>query len=51
MNSLKERMIFDDAALVEELGHEGMTQDELQVSFDVSSLFTNEPVPEGVKVD
>ena len=35
---------------MEELGHERVTQDGLLVSFDVSSIFTNVPVPEAVEV-
>ena len=34
---------------MEELGNERVTQDELLVSFDVSSLFTNVLVPEAVE--
>ena len=45
-----EMAVKNSAALVEELGHEKVTQDELLVSFDVSSLFTNVPVPEVVEV-
>ena len=34
---------------MEKLGNERVTQDELLVSFDVYSLFTNVPVPEAVE--
>ena len=45
-----ETAVKNSAALVEELSHERVTQDELLVSFDVSSLFNNVPVPEAVEV-
>ena len=45
-----ETAVKNSAALVEELGHERVTQDELLVNFDVSSLFTNVPVSEAVEV-
>ena len=49
ISPLQETAVKNSAALGEELGHERVTQDELLVSFDVSSLFTDVPVPEIIR--